>query len=399
MVAKSGDYRLRRRVHEVLDGHNKVGRVSRAVDAVIILLIVTSVLIAVIGTVPGLPARAIRLIGLIEITAIAVFTIEYVARLWSCVESRVHDYHHPVLGRMRYAVTPLAIIDLVAILPALLTAQTAGWLLALRIGRVLRILKIIRYSPALATFVAVMRAERKVWLGALLLMLVAWVISAAVMYGLERDAQPDAFASIPHAMWWAIATLATVGYGDVVPITVWGKIWGSLVTVVGIAIFALPTAILAGSFMQEFRRQDLVVNVGLLSRVPAFRRLDAVALAELSGLLVPEVLPARFIVLRRDEPVDALYFVSEGELEIEHPRGTAVLRVGDFFGEGALAEESARVRSTVTTLTECRLLRLGRDEFLKLADSLEPVRQHIEEVAAARGTLTPRSARRPRGEK
>src|SRR5262249_54792550 len=181
-----------------------------------------------------------------------------------------------------------------------------------RLLRLLRVLKLARYTPAFALFAAVIRNESRPLLATFLVVAVLIVLESAVMYVLERDAQPKVFASIPHAMWWAIVTIATVGYGDIFPITPAGKLVGG--GVVGIALFAVPAGILATGFASEIRKRDFVVTWQTVAHVPLFGGLDASRIAEIARLLKSQVVPAQFVVVRRGDPADAMFFIMTGEV-------------------------------------------------------------------------------------
>ena len=188
-------------IHEVLDGQRKHGFLYWTVDLFLIALIVVNVAAVAVETLPGWSARYRDEFVALEAFSAIVFTIEYVLRVWSCVEDRRHDYRHPVKGRLRYAVTPLALIDLAVVLPFYLSFLVPIDLRILRLFRLLRLLKITRYSPALMSLGAVFRAESRSILGAMMMMTIAVLIASTVMYLLEREAQPELFGSIPEAMW------------------------------------------------------------------------------------------------------------------------------------------------------------------------------------------------------
>jgi len=244
---------VRRRTFGVLtvavDGNSR----SRAFDQLLLALILLNVAAVVAESVEPLGTRYHSMFRLFEIFSVVVFSCEYVLRVWACVEDP--RYSHPVKGRLRYAVSPLALIDLLAILPFYLSFITTDLriLRILRVFRLLRMAKIARYSQTLQIFGRVLVATRLQLLLTLILMGVLLLLSSSLMYAVEQQAQPEAFSSIPAAMWWAIATLTTVGYGDIYPVTAWGKIFGSLVAIFGIGMFALPTAVLGAAFLEELR--------------------------------------------------------------------------------------------------------------------------------------------------
>ena len=190
----------------------------------------------------------------------AIFTLEYVLRIWSCTaESR---YSHPVFGRLRFAVTPLLVIDFLALLPFYLP------LLGLEDLRTLRALRLLawaarlgRYFEGIRTLGTVLQSKVLELLTVVLVLAVMLVLASAMMYYAEHTAQPEDFASIPEAMWWSIITLTTVGYGDVSPVTPLGKAMAGIIAVMGIGMFALPAGILGSGFLAEIQRRNRASRV------------------------------------------------------------------------------------------------------------------------------------------
>lgn len=269
----------RSRVFHALDNGRYRSRLSRMVDAFLISLITLSIVAVVLESIPTLEARYEAWFYWIEVFTVFVFTVEYVLRVWTAVEhpSCANAQGSSFLPRLRFMITPYALIDLIAILPFyLVTLGLAGAIdmRFLRAVRLLRILKLTRYSSGFDMLVASCR-ENKQSLGAAFFVLITIMLLAATgMYFFERDAQPVAFGSIPAAMWWAFATLTTVGYGDVTPITAGGKIFGALITVIGIGMVALPTGILASGYAEQVRlrsneykaKADEALDDGILSQ-------------------------------------------------------------------------------------------------------------------------------------
>ena len=194
----------------------------------------------------------------IEISSTLIFATEYLMRLWSCVESRqkIDANASHSKKRLKYALSPMAIVDLVAFLPSLLQVLFPGIdLRFLRILRLLRVFKLTRYFSTFELLFNVLHEERKNLAGIFVILIVILVMAASALYLVERDVQPDKFGSIPQAMWWAIAALTTVGYGDVYPQSYLGQVLGSLVTILGIGMVALPSGILASAFSEQMRRK------------------------------------------------------------------------------------------------------------------------------------------------
>jgi voltage-gated potassium channel len=270
---------LRKRVAEILEQGHYNDRTSRRLNLLLILLILLNVLAIVLESVDSIYALYSRQFWLFEVFSVGIFTVEYVARVWTCVDFKEIDASSPVVGRIRYILSPIALIDLIAILPFYLGLFVSVDLRFLRVLRLLRLFKLTRYSPALGAMLDVLHRESEALIAAFVVMLTMLVISAGGIYLLENELQPDAFGSIPSAMWWAIVTLTTVGYGDVVPVTAGGKIFGGLIGLIGIGMIALPAAIMASGFAENIRDrrqrynqyiQDLLRN-GMLSETDRWR--------------------------------------------------------------------------------------------------------------------------------
>lgn len=252
------DENLKFRIHGILEPGDED---SRYFDPFIMGLIVLNVLAVVLETVDWIYLRYSTIFDAFELFSVSVFSVEYILRIWSCtIERRFRD---PIRGRLRFMITPLSLIDLLAILPFYLPLilPELRFLRAVRLFRLFRMLKLSRYSESLQTFGEVLRLKREELSLMLFTIAILLVVSSSLMYQLEHDAQPEAFSSIPAAMWWGVVTLATVGYGDMFPVTPAGKLIGSVVVILGIGLFALPTGIIAAGFseiVQMRRRREAV---------------------------------------------------------------------------------------------------------------------------------------------
>jgi voltage-gated potassium channel len=230
---------------------------SRIVDIFLVVLISLSVLAVIFESIPSFELRYSTPLAVFETFTVAVFSVEYLLRLWSSVESSAEARRQPIVARLRHIISFHAIIDLLAILPFYLLAFGAfggADMRILRAVRLLRVLKLTRYFAALNLLFTTIRENSKALGAAFLILITIMLLAASGMYYFERDAQPIDFGSIPAAMWWAFATLTTVGYGDVTPITVGGKIFGALIAVVGIGMVALPTSILASGYTRQLEQ-------------------------------------------------------------------------------------------------------------------------------------------------
>src|SRR2546423_8447087 len=166
---------------------------------------------------------------------------------------------------------------------------------------VLPFFKLVRYSPAMRSLLAALHAERRTVIGCLVILAGAVLVFASLLYAIERDVQPDKFGTIPQAMWWAIVTLGTVGYGDVVPVTTLGKLVSAFAIIGGLTMIALPVAIISTAFADEIRRRDFVATWGMLARGPRFSPLNAPGIAGLMRLLHAPVLRAGGVPGRQRE--------------------------------------------------------------------------------------------------
>jgi voltage-gated potassium channel len=207
------------------------------------------------------------------------------------------------------------------------------------------------------------------------------------MYLLERGTQPEIFSSLPRSLWWGIVTMATVGYGDMTPETVLGRIFGGFVMLLGIAMFAVPTGILATGFATEFRRRDFVVTWQAVARVPLFAGLDASHISEIARLLRAQTVPARQTIVRFGEAADAMFIIMQGEVEVEVTPQPVRLGQGQIFGEIGLIHDVSRT-ATVTSVTECRLLSLEANDFRRLMNRYSSLRDKVMAVAEKRLNMT-----------
>lgn len=386
-------HHLKKRVFEILEVSRADDRVSRVVDAFLVALILLNVLAGILHSVGWMYQAHAHLFDYFEMGSVAIFTLEYALRLWCATSHQRSRFRHPVFGRLRFALTPYALIDLAAILPFLIQVTMGVDLRLLRALRLLRLLKLTRYYSAWQTLAAVFTTQRKSFLMAGFLMGIVLVLSASFMYAIEHHAQPEKFADIPSAMWWAIVTLCTIGYGDVAPITTLGKVFGGIVSIMGLVMYALPAGIMASGFVQELRKRQFVVTWSMVARVPAFSRLGADRIGEIAELLKPLEVPARYTIIRRGEAGDSMYFIANGEVEIDVAPKPFILGAGDFFGEIALLHRQSR-SATVTSITDCQLLILEAYDLERLVQENPQLRDELIAAARERASIAPERAGR-----
>lgn len=255
-----GTSSARRRIYEVLEVAGAGDRLSRVVDVVLIALVAVNVLAVMLESVEPLYRARRGLFDILEAVSVSVFSIEYFLRVW-CAAERNPQARESARARVRWVLSPMALADLAAILPFFLGSLTGLDLRFLRVLRLLRIFKLTRYSGSLNLLLEVFRCQRRAYVASLFVLMMVLVVAASGIYVVEHDAQPVAFGSIPTAMWWALVTLTTVGYGDVTPVTGWGKLFAGGVTLVGVGVVALPTAILASGFLTVAQRNRQLLSV------------------------------------------------------------------------------------------------------------------------------------------
>lgn len=247
---------LKQRTYEILNLSREKGDLSWWVDMLLITLISLNALALILETVEPIYQQHAVFFYYFELVSVIIFSVEYVLRVWSA--NAAPAYRKPFTGNLRYALTPLALIDLLAVLPFYLPLLGFDFRIArtLRLFRLLRLFKISRYTKALHHISTVFRDKREELGISLTFTTLLLLLASTLMYYAEHEAQPEAFSSIPETMWWGIATLTTVGYGDVYPVTALGKLLGGVIAVIGIGLFALPTGILASGFSEELSKKE-----------------------------------------------------------------------------------------------------------------------------------------------
>jgi len=283
---------------------------------------------------------------------LAFFTFEWLVRLRHAVRIR-RDTGYILSGRgLVDAACALAVP--VALMSGV-TPRTA-WLFA-----VVWLTKVIPGIPGLRQLRRVLVLEAGPLFSVLLLFLMVWFTGSVVVYFLERDAQPQVFSNLPSAMWWAVVTLTTTGYGDAVPITPLGRMVASLVMICGLGVFVLWTGILATAFAAEMRRDNFLRTWETVTKVPFFAELGPAAIADVTHMLRTLDLPPRITLIRKGQQGDCMYFIAEGEVEVDLPGKKVRLGEGAFFGEMALLGNNLRSANIMTT-------RLSKLLVLDLAD-------------------------------
>jgi len=205
------------------------------------------------------------------------------------------------------------------------------------------------------------------------------VMLGSLMYLAERDVQPDKFGTIPLAMWWSVTTLGTTGYGDVVPITLLGRLINAATILCALVMIALPVGLVATAFSQEIHRRDFMVTWGMVARVPLFRGLTAAEIGSVTRLLSAQTFNAGDVITRRGEPAHSMFFITTGEVEIDLPGAPRRLGAGHFFGEVSVLRK-ARRSATVTARARSHLLVLDADDLHALMEQDKRIAERIRQV-------------------
>ncbi|RPI39186.1 MAG: ion transporter [Methanoregulaceae archaeon] len=240
-------------VYTLLESPAGTNRVRKAVIFFIASLILLNVVVVILETVNSVYLEYTTFFHVFDLVTVIVFSIEYILRIWCCVRNPL--YSDPVQGRIRYALSPYALTDAIALTPfylPLIIPIEFRLLRLLRLLRIFRVLRLGKYSNAFEMFVSVLRSKREEIVITVIMAIMVLILASSTLYVVERDVQPEAFGSIPHAMWWAVSALSTVGYGDVVPITPPGKFFAAIVAISAIGLFALPAGLLAHGFADAY---------------------------------------------------------------------------------------------------------------------------------------------------
>jgi len=347
----------------------------------------------VLETVPDLRSRFGQVFLGIEIGTVVLFALEYLLRVWVSDEHVPLKRHGPIGARLYYVVSPSAVVDLLAVAPSLIGFVFGVYdVNVFAVFRLLRFLKLARYSAGMSSLINAVASERRALAASAVIMAGLIVTAASLMHAIEGTIQPDRFGSIPIAMYWAVTTLTTVGYGDIVPVTGAGRALAGVVMLFGFCMFALPVGIIATAFAREIHSRDFVVNWGMVARVPLFSQLSAAEIADVMRLLRAQTVEAGTTITAAGEPAHSMYFISSGTVEIDLPREKLRLSDGAFFGEIAVLRRARRSADAVA-LTHTRLLVLDAEDLQYLMQKKSEIAMHIRAVARERiahEAVTPR---------
>ncbi len=374
---------MRRKVYLALEQGPVGERIGAIVDRLLLALILVNLAAVALESIPELGTRYAVLFTLIELFSLVVFTIEYLLRLWVSVEHGPHRHLSDRRARLKYALSPAGLIDLAAVLPFWFAMVLPADFRFVLVFRMVRFFKIARYSPAMRSLLDVLYEERRALFGCLIITMGSALVAAALMHLAEGHVQPDKLGTIPDALWWAIVTVGTIGYGDVVPVTVLGKFIATGTIFLGLILMALPIGIIATAFADQIHRRDFIVTWGMLARVPLFAELDAREIADILRLLRAQVVEPGEVIAREGEEAHSMYFIADGDVEVALKKETIRLGTGQFFGEIAVLRR-ARRSATAKARTRTSLLVLDAQDLRALMRRDDRISKRIRDVVAKR---------------
>jgi voltage-gated potassium channel len=373
-----GRQTVRQIIYTVLEEGQTESGASRFVEIALIVIITTNVLAVILETVPSIYNPNKWLFSTFETFTVYAFAFEYILRVWASVEDPRIGAGRPVSGRLRFALRPMSVIDLLSFAPYFITLFSGGVLdlRALRILRLLRLLKIARYSQAMPAMLGVLYAERRALLGSFILLLCTVCIAAEIMHLVEGPGQPKLFGDLPSSMYWAITTLSTVGYGDEVPITYLGKLVAGLTMIIGLVLFAMPIGIISVGFVNGLHRREFSITWSMVKRQPLFEGFDIEAVSRIVDLMGASMVQDHTRVATAGQPADKFYLIISGRARAEDDTGAWDLEAGDMIGEEALGDGAVYAKS-VTARSEMRLMVLPSEDLRRLCRKYPLLEQRI----------------------
>jgi voltage-gated potassium channel len=357
----------------------------RIAEAFLITLIIANVLAVALETIPYIYSRWHNLFTDFEHFSVGAYTVEYVLRLWASMEDPRIAARGPVRGRFAFAMRPLMIIDFLAFAPSYVSFIFPIDLRVLRIFRLFRLVKLARYSQALPALLGVLYAERSALFASGILLISTVFVAGEVMHITEGTVQPKTLGTLPDAMYWAITTLTTVGYGDVTPITPLGKFVAGVTMVTGLALFALPIGIIANGFVNGLNRRRFAVTWTILKHQPLFQDFDVEALSDVLECVTADVIREHGQVIVAGENANALFIIVSGTAREDREDAEQLLEHGDVVGAQALKHQ-ATYKRTVTARSEMRVMAIPHEDLRRLARKYPLLRRRVEAAIALEGS-------------
>jgi voltage-gated potassium channel len=376
---------VRARLYRALDDDFAADGIAYLIRWILIVLIVGNLAASVAESVPSIREQHSRTLFAFELLSFVAFLLEYAARVWAAPER--HAASGTRGARFAFITSPQGVVDAIVLATFVLPLFFDLDLRIVLVLRMLRVLKLARYSSGMRSLMEALIDERRALWGCLMILACATLVAATAMYVAEGRVQPDKLGTIPEAAWWAIVTLGTIGYGDVIPVTPAGRLVASITIVAGLVMIALPVGIVATAFAEVIHRREFIVTWSMVSRVPLFADLKASDIADIMQLLRAERFDRGDIVARRGEAAHSMYFVASGEVGIEvganDIRDPIRLGPGQFFGEIAALKRTRR-SATVRALSRVNLLALDVTDLHALMLREPAIEEKVLAVARER---------------
>jgi voltage-gated potassium channel len=372
---------FRQWVHTLLEEGQSDSVWGRIIEAALIVLIVANVAAVALESIPSIGARFHGLFFTFEEISLGIYTLEYIVRVWSATEDPRIASRGPLRGRITFALRPMMLIDFLAFAPSYLGLFFGIDLRVLRIFRLFRLLKLARYSQALQALLGVLLAERSALLASTILLLGTMCLFGELMHLVEGKVQPNTLGTMPGAMYWALTTLTTVGYGDIAPQTPLGKFLACVTMVTGLALFALPVGIIANGFVTGLSRRRFAITWNMLRRQPLFHGLDMDTLHTILEVPTASIVREHAHVTVAGREAGEFYLVVAGQARIEHDDQPVKLEPGDMIGIEAL-DHASTYRETVTAETDLRVMAFPADELRRLCRKYPILRARMDEARA-----------------
>jgi voltage-gated potassium channel len=372
---------FRQWVYTLLEEGQPESTTGRFVEIFLIVLIVANVAAVALESVPSIGAQFHRFFTAFEEFSLVAYTLEYVARLWSATEDPRVSAKGPIRGRVLFALRPLVIVDFIAFAPSYLGLFFGIDLRVLRIFRLFRLLKLARYSQALQALLGVLLAERSALFASIILLLSMMCLEGELMHLAEGSIQPSVLGTMPNAMYWALTTLTTVGYGDITPQTALGKMIAGTTMVTGLALFALPIGIIANGFVTGLSRRRFAITWSMLRRQPLLQGFSVEALNDIVETATAAVLREHAQLTLAGREATDFYLIVSGTAQAESESSAIEIGPGDMIGEEAL-HNSGSYRRTVTALTPMHVIVLPGDELRRLARKYPALCSRLQQALA-----------------
>ena len=374
---------LRRRAFQILEEGSFAGLAGRLFQTGMILIIVLSLVALIIATDRYGGDTMSPVTWAIEAVAFTAFLSDLVARIWVAPEEPTCIGMSPTVARSRYLMSLRGVIDMVALLPFVLSLTALAEPKIILALALTRCLKVVHFSPSFRMLLNAVRLESRALLACLGFAVSASVIAGGVIHAAEGKSQPDEFGSLLGCIVWAMEALVSASSLDGTPASPVGKLVAISLSAFGFLMLAVSMGIVAAALQTTFKNRNFIVTSTMVSRVPLFSDLNAHEIEELVHTLDSINFRAGELIFRKGDPGDRMFFIMQGQVQVELPSGPQVLGPESFFGEMALITGEQR-SATIRALSPTRTVAMGRTKLSAIMDRRPSIRARIEEAVASR---------------